>query len=94
MKINIVMGFFLPMPPDSGGATEKTWSRLAHELTLRGHEVTVVSRRWKQWPDREVCTASATFGCPVSTTVPNSGRTLRWICSGASGCTGTCRRPM
>ncbi len=55
MKINIVMGFFLPMPPDSGGATEKTWSRLAHELTLRGHEVTVVSRRWKQWPDREVC---------------------------------------
>jgi len=53
MKITIVMGFFLPMPPDAGGATEKSWHRLALEFSRRGHEVTIVSRRWTGWPDME-----------------------------------------
>lgn len=53
MKITIVMGFFLPVPPDSGGATEKSWHRLAVELAARGHEVTLISRSWRQWPDQE-----------------------------------------
>jgi len=53
MKITIVMGFFLPMPPDAGGATEKSWHRLALEFTRRGHEVTIISRRWSGWPDVE-----------------------------------------
>ncbi len=53
MKITIVMGFFLPVPPESGGATEKSWHRLATELAARGHEVTLVSRCWRKWPDRE-----------------------------------------
>jgi glycosyltransferase involved in cell wall biosynthesis len=53
MKISIVMGFFLPVPPAAGGATEKTWHRLALEFAAAGHEVTVFSRRWPGFPDRE-----------------------------------------
>jgi glycosyltransferase involved in cell wall biosynthesis len=53
MRITIVMGFFLPMPPAAGGATEKSWDQLAHEFARRGHEVTILSRTWKGWPDRE-----------------------------------------
>jgi glycosyltransferase involved in cell wall biosynthesis len=53
MKISIVMGFFLPVPPAAGGATEKTWHRLAREFAASGHEVTVFSRRWPGFPDRE-----------------------------------------
>ena len=53
MKITIAMGFFLPMPPDAGGATEKSWQRLALEFSRRGHEVTIISRRWSGWPDAE-----------------------------------------
>jgi glycosyltransferase involved in cell wall biosynthesis len=53
MKINVVMGFFLPVPPAAGGAVEKSWHRLALELACRGHDVTVLSRRWPDWPERE-----------------------------------------
>jgi len=54
MKITIVMGFFLPIPPDAGGAIEKSWHRLAQGLALRGHQVTIISRRWKDWPHDEI----------------------------------------
>jgi glycosyltransferase involved in cell wall biosynthesis len=54
MKINVVMGFFLPMPPAAGGATEKSWDGLAREFARLGHEVTVISRTWPGWPAREV----------------------------------------
>jgi glycosyltransferase involved in cell wall biosynthesis len=53
MRITIVGGFFLPMPPVSGGATEKSWSNLAREFAAQGHEVTVISRRWPNLPDQE-----------------------------------------
>jgi glycosyltransferase involved in cell wall biosynthesis len=53
VKISIAMGFFLPVPPAAGGATEKTWHRLALEFAAAGHEVTVFSRRWPGFPDRE-----------------------------------------
>lgn len=53
MRITIVMGFFLPVPPVRGGATEKSWDRLARLLAERGHEVTVISRRWPGWADEE-----------------------------------------
>ncbi len=48
MKITIVMGFFLPMPPVAGGATEKSWDGLAREFTRLGHEVTIISRQSPQ----------------------------------------------
>ncbi|MBS0630877.1 MAG: glycosyltransferase family 4 protein [Verrucomicrobia bacterium] len=53
MHITIVMGFFLPLPPVAGGATEKSWHGLAREFAARGHAVTVISRRWPGWADRE-----------------------------------------
>ena len=53
MRITIVMGFFLPVPPDSGGATEKTWHRLACDFAARGHTVTLISRQWPRWSNRE-----------------------------------------
>ena len=53
MRINLVMGFFLPMPPVAGGATEKSWHELALEFARRGHSVTILSRQWPGWPDRE-----------------------------------------
>lgn len=53
MKITIVTGFLLPIPPVRGGAMEKTWFRLAREFVAAGHEVTFISRRWPGWPDHE-----------------------------------------
>ena len=53
MKINIAMGFFLPVPPLAGGATEKTWHGLSREFARRGHEVTMLSRRWPELPETE-----------------------------------------
>lgn len=53
MKITIVHGFFLPVPPVSGGAMEKIWWRLACEFTARGHEVLSISRSWPGLPARE-----------------------------------------
>ena len=53
MKITIVTGFFLPVPPVRGGATEKIWHRLAQQFAAAGHEVTFISRAWPGFPDRE-----------------------------------------
>ena len=46
MRITIVMGFFLPVPPVAGGATEKSWYRLAQYFAEQGHEITIISREW------------------------------------------------
>ena len=53
MRITIVNGFFLPVPPLSGGATEKSWYQLAQEFSARGHHVTSISRQWPGMPARE-----------------------------------------
>ena len=53
MRITIVNGFFLPVPPISGGSTEKSWYNLAREFVTRGHEVTMFSRRWRGFPKKE-----------------------------------------
>lgn len=53
MRITIVMGFFLPVPPLRGGATEKIWYRFAQEFVAAGHQVTLISRRWSGLADRE-----------------------------------------
>ncbi len=50
MRITIVQGFFLPVPAVRGGSTEKSWFRLAREFAACGHEVTIISRRWLDWP--------------------------------------------
>jgi glycosyltransferase involved in cell wall biosynthesis len=53
MRISIVNGFFLPLPPISGGATEKSWYNLGRQFAARGHDVTMFSRRWRGLPDQE-----------------------------------------
>jgi glycosyltransferase involved in cell wall biosynthesis len=54
MKITIVLGAFLPVPPVMGGAVEKVWLTLAQEFARLGHEVTIVSRAVAQFPRREM----------------------------------------
>ena len=54
MRITIVQGAFLPVPPLLGGAVEKVWFSLGKEFARRGHEVTHVSRAFKDLPAREV----------------------------------------
>lgn len=44
MKITIVQGAFLPVPPLLGGAVEKIWHLLAREFAAHHHAVTHVSR--------------------------------------------------
>lgn len=53
MKITIVLGAFLPVPPIMGGAVEKVWFALGQEFARRGHEVTQISRARPQLPERE-----------------------------------------
>ena len=53
MRITIVSGFFLPIPPAAGGATEKSWYQLARRFAARGHVVTIISRRWPGWANDE-----------------------------------------
>ena len=53
MRITIVNGFFLPVPPISGGSTEKSWYNLGREFAARGHTVTMFSRRWRGFPEKE-----------------------------------------
>ena len=47
MRITIITGFFLPVPPVRGGSTEKIWYRLAREFAAAGHSVTFFSRAWR-----------------------------------------------
>jgi glycosyltransferase involved in cell wall biosynthesis len=44
MRITIVQGAFLPVPPVLGGAVEKIWFALGKEFAKRGHQVTHISR--------------------------------------------------
>lgn len=53
MRISIVNGFFLPVPPVSGGSTEKTWYALGRIFADRGHEVVSISRLWRDFPAAE-----------------------------------------
>jgi glycosyltransferase involved in cell wall biosynthesis len=53
VNITLVNGFFLPVPPVSGGSTEKSWFRLGQEFAARGHAVTSFSRAWSGFPAEE-----------------------------------------
>jgi len=46
LKITIVTGAFLPVPPLLGGAVEKMWLALANEFVMAGHQVTMISRKF------------------------------------------------
>ncbi len=54
VRINIVIGPFYPIPPVLGGAVEKVHLLLAGAYRDAGHEVTIVSRRYKDFAHEEV----------------------------------------
>ena len=54
MRITIVQGAFLPVPPVMGGAVEKVWFALGKEFARRGHDVVHVSRRCEGMPLEEI----------------------------------------
>ena len=53
MRITIVQGAFLPVPPLRGGAIEKAFYALAHEFARLGHSVCYFSRHCDGLPDIE-----------------------------------------
>ncbi len=53
MRIAILQGPFLPVPPLRGGAIEKAWFRLGKAFAKEGHEVVHVSRRCDGLPQEE-----------------------------------------
>lgn len=53
MKVVILQGAFLPVPPLMGGAVEKMWFILGQKFSARGHEVTHISRQYNQLPREE-----------------------------------------
>ncbi len=54
MRISIVLGPFLPVPTVLGGAVEKVHLLLAGAYRDAGHDVTIVSRRYKDFADEEI----------------------------------------
>jgi glycosyltransferase involved in cell wall biosynthesis len=54
MRITIVLGPFLPVPAVLGGAVEKVHLLLAGAYRDAGHDVTIISRRYKELPCEEI----------------------------------------
>lgn len=54
LRITIVQGAFLPVPPLRGGAVEKVWFALGQEFVKRGHAVTHLSRQFPGLPREEI----------------------------------------
>lgn len=78
MKITIATGFFLPVPPVAGGATEKIWHRLAQEFAAAGHEVTFISRAWPGFADQETVAGVRHLRLPGADHTPSLPRNL-WL---------------
>jgi glycosyltransferase involved in cell wall biosynthesis len=54
VRITIIIGPFYPIPPVLGGAVEKVHVLLAGAYRDAGHDVTIVSRRYKSFPHDEM----------------------------------------
>jgi len=54
MRITILQGAFLPVPPLRGGAVEKLWFQLGKQFSQQGHSVCHVSRSFSGLPRHEV----------------------------------------
>jgi glycosyltransferase involved in cell wall biosynthesis len=53
VKITILQGAFLPVPPIEGGAIERAWEALGQAFAKAGHNVVHISRRHQELPDEE-----------------------------------------
>ncbi len=54
MRITILQGAFLPVPPLRGGAVEKMWFELGKQFSQQGHQVCHVSRRFPGLPPEDL----------------------------------------
>lgn len=54
MKIAIIQGPCLPIPPLKGGAVEKMWYALGQKFAEFNHEVVHISRQWEDLPAHEI----------------------------------------
>ena len=54
MRITVVIGAFLSMPPAPAGAIEKVWADLSRSFAASGHQVTVVCPAWGDLPEDSV----------------------------------------
>lgn len=54
LRVTIVQGAFLPVPPLAGGAVEKVWHALGVEFARAGCEVTHISRLFGDLPADEI----------------------------------------
>ncbi|HST30635.1 MAG TPA: glycosyltransferase family 4 protein [Chthoniobacterales bacterium] len=75
MKITIVLGAFLPVPPTMGGAVEKVWYGLAQQFRQRGHDVVMVSRKMPDQPREEIADGIRHLRVPGF----NAPRSLIWL---------------
>lgn len=76
MKITILQGPFLPVPPLRGGAVEKMWFELGAEFAARGHAVTQVSRLCDGLPAEERLRDVRHLRVPSGDRPPRMGATL------------------
>jgi glycosyltransferase involved in cell wall biosynthesis len=77
MRITIVQGAFLPIPPVLGGAVEKIWFGLAQEFARRGHRVTHISQQHKTLKREEVMEGVHHIRIP-GFEIPGSLLRLKW----------------
>ena len=77
MRITIVQGAFLPVPPTLGGAVEKIWFALGKEFVRRGHQVTHVSRQHETLKREEFVDGVSHIRVPGFDT-PRSLVRLKW----------------
>ena len=54
MRITILQGAFLPVPPLRGGAVEKMWFELGKQFSQQGHSVCHISRRFPDLPSTQM----------------------------------------
>jgi glycosyltransferase involved in cell wall biosynthesis len=71
MKITCVLGPFYPVPPIRGGSVERIFQNLCEVFADIGHDVTIISRRFENLPNREVINGVkyvrvASFNAPKS----------------------------
>jgi len=54
MRITCVLGPYLPVPPALGGAVERVWQNLCSQFARKGHDVTLISRQFSNYPHYEL----------------------------------------
>lgn len=78
LKITIIQGAFLPVPPKLGGAVEKRWFALSKKFAQKGHKVLHISRDFSDMPAEELIEGVLHKRVRGYNT-PSSGIFLKWL---------------